>query len=85
MSSQPPGSPYSGADAAPLATERHYSVNELASTWNLSPDTIRKIFDREPGVLVIEGAAGKFSKRRYTTLRVPESVALRVHRRLSRV
>jgi hypothetical protein len=65
--------------------ERHYSVLELASAWNLSSDTIRRLFENEPGVLAIEGEARKFSRRRYVTLRIPESVALRVHRRRSKV
>jgi len=65
--------------------ERHYTVVELADRWNLSPDTIRKLFENEPGVLALEERGRKRGKRRYTTLRIPESVALRVHRRLSRV
>lgn len=67
------------------ATERHYSVRELAVLWNLSADTIRKLFEHEAGVLVLGSEPGKYSRRRYVTLRIPESVALRVHRRLSRV
>jgi hypothetical protein len=72
------------SEASP-ATERHYSVSELAATWNLSLDTIRKLFEHEPGVVVIGDETRKFSRRKYITLRIPESVALRVHRRLSRV
>jgi hypothetical protein len=63
-------------------TERHYSLDELARLWNLSADTVRRLFEREPGVLVIERARSRDS-RRYRTLRIPESVAERVHRRLS--
>ncbi len=47
--------------------------------WNLSRDVVRKIFEREPGVLVI-GNDGSRSKRGYHTLRIPESVMERVHR-----
>lgn len=61
--------------------ERHYSVAEISELWNLSPDVIRRLFEREPGVLVI-GGHGSRSKRRYTTLRIPQSVVERVHRRL---
>jgi len=61
--------------------EAHYAVTQIAELWNLSPDVIRKLFEREPGVLVI-GDHGSRSKRRYTTLRVPKSVAERVYRRL---
>ena len=63
--------------------ERHYSVKELASLWNLSDRTIRRIFIGEPGVLEW-GACERMRKRAYKTLRIPESVARRVHRKLKR-
>jgi hypothetical protein len=63
-------------------TERHYSTDELSALWNLSADTVRRLFEREPGVLVIERARSR-TARHYRTLRIPESVAARVHRRLS--
>jgi hypothetical protein len=63
------------------AMEHHYSPDELGKLWNLSTDTVRRLFEREPGVLVIEQA--KTRARRYRTLRIPESVATRVHRRLA--
>lgn len=62
--------------------ERHYSVADVGEMWNLSPQVIRELFEREPGVLVI-GDDGTRSKRRYRTLRIPETVMERVHRRLS--
>lgn len=77
--------PSEPAQESSPATEKHYSVSELAALWNLSADTIRRLFEPEPGVLVIGNEAGKYSRRRYITLRIPESVARRVHRRLSRV
>jgi hypothetical protein len=61
--------------------ERHYSVAELAKLWNLSKKTIRRMFEHEPGVLQW-GSAETQSKRSYMTLRIPETVALRLHRRL---
>jgi hypothetical protein len=61
--------------------ERHYTVAELSELWSLSPDVVRRLFEREPGVFVI-GDQGTRSKRRYTTLRIPQSVVERVHRRL---
>ena len=63
-------------------TERHYSPEDLGKLWNVSGDTVRRLFEREPGVLVIERARSR-NARRYRTLRIPESVAERVHRRLS--
>ncbi len=59
--------------------EKHYSVSELAVMWNLSENTIRRMFENEPGVLKWGATESRF-KRRYTTLRIPESVVLRVHR-----
>ena len=50
--------------------------------WNLSQDAVRKIFQNEPGVLVL-GSQGSLRTRKYTTLRVPESVLQRVHRRMT--
>ena len=63
--------------------EPHFSVAQVAERWGLSADTVRRLFVHEPGVLVIEPVRGRFSRRRYRTLRIPESVAERVHRRLS--
>ena len=31
----------------------HYTVKEMAKIWNLSADTIVRIFENEPGVIVI--------------------------------
>jgi hypothetical protein len=62
--------------------ERHYSPAELGELWNLSADTIRRTFENEPGVLVFENPE-RASSRRFRTLRIPESVARRVHARLS--
>lgn len=62
------------------ALEKHYRVRELAELWGFSDNTIIKFFAGEPGVIRVErsGAA-----RKYTTLSIPESVAVRVHERIS--
>lgn len=75
--------PLSSSLAEGLYAERHYSVSEVAALWHLSQDAVRKLFQNEPGVLVL-GGTGSLHKRRYTTLRIPESVLQRLHRRLSR-
>ncbi len=62
--------------------ERHYAVAEIAEMWNLSGDKVRELFENEPGVLVI-GEQSPRHKRRYVTLRIPQTVLERVHRRLS--
>lgn len=64
-----------------LALERHYSVAELAATWNFSEKTVHRMFVNEPGVLKW-GQEEQRHKRGYCTLRIPESVVLRVHRKL---
>jgi hypothetical protein len=61
-------------------TERHFSVAEIATAWDLSEDVVRRLFSNEPGVLVI-GRRLKSTKRRYTTLRIPQSVLDRVRLR----
>ena len=61
------------------ALEKHYRVRELAALWGFSDNTIIRMFAREPGVIRLESGAGR---RKYTTLSIPESVALRVHERL---
>lgn len=62
--------------------ERHYAVTEIAEMWNLSADKVRELFEHEPGVLVI-GEKGSRHKRRYVTLRIPQTVLERLHTRLS--
>jgi hypothetical protein len=69
----------------PSFAVRHYSPREIAERWSLSVDSVRKIFEREPGVLIIGDAAPRRGKRNYTTIRIPEYVVERVHRRLSKV
>ncbi len=66
-----------------LANERHYSVIEIAELWALSEKTVRRIFEREPGV-IHWGSEETLHKRGYRTLRVPETVLHRVHRKLRR-
>ena len=58
--------------------EKHFTPAELAEAWGVDVETIRNIFRDEPGVLKISNA----SKLR-TTLRIPQDVAERVHRRLA--
>ena len=64
------------------ATEIHFSPAELAKLWGVSTETVRTIFREEPGVLKI-GKPGTRFRRGYFTLRIPKTVAERVHQRLS--
>lgn len=74
-----------GTSQTPPYAERHFSVDEVAALWSLSDDSVRKMFEDEPGVLIIECQSSRTHKRRYKTLRIPEHVLERVHRRLSKV
>jgi hypothetical protein len=62
------------------AMERHYRVRELGKLWGFSDNTIIRLFATETLVIRLESGAGR---RKYTTLSIPESIALRVHARLS--
>ena len=62
--------------------ERHFSVEELSELWGMSDDFVRRLFLREHGVVVF--FHHRPGRRTYRTLRIPESVALRVHRRMTR-
>ena len=64
------------------ALERHYKATELAELWGVSVKLVRKIFAAEPGVLKIDRLELR-NKRGYSSLRIPESVAVSVHKRLS--
>lgn len=68
----------------PKFKEQHFTPARLAKLWGTSSDTIRRIFEPEPGVLKI-GDPKPRSGRKYVSLRIPESIALRVHNRLSSV
>jgi hypothetical protein len=58
-----------------------YSVKELAFVWNVSPESIRRMFMREPGTLVFRIQAT--GKRTYRNVRIPGKVALRVQTRMT--
>lgn len=62
--------------------EQHFAVVEVAEMWHLSPDKVRDLFEHEPGVLVI-GDQFPRHKRRYRTLRIPQTVLQRVYNRLA--
>ena len=72
-------------EAQPLAFERHYTPKELGEVWALDERTIRRVFRDQPGVLRLGKASRRDGKREYISLRIPASVAERVHRQRSRV
>lgn len=70
--------------ASDAATEKYYRVADVAKILGLSSDKVRRMFQNEPGVLVFHAPPKKY-KRGYTTLRIPESVLMRVMRRSTNV
>lgn len=56
-----------------------YSVKELAFVWNVSPESIRRMFEEEPGVLIFK--IQRTGRRTYRNIRIPGRIALRVQNR----
>ncbi len=65
-----------------LQLEKCWTVQEVAKSWNLSTDTVTRIFRNEPGVLRIRRASG-LRRRAYETLRIPDNVLRRVTKKYS--
>ena len=63
------------------AAERHYTASEVAALWRFNIETVRRLFVHEPGVVVLQAQAGN-GRRRYRTLRIPQTVLDRVHKQL---
>jgi hypothetical protein len=69
-----------------LINEKHYTPEEIAEKLAVSTNTARRMFQDEPGVVKIGEPSrrlGRVLKRRYYTLRIPESVAERVIARMT--
>jgi len=79
-----PPSATSAVGGKVIAFERHYRPKDLAELWGLDESTVRRLFQDEPGVLKIGRAGRRDGKRDYMSIRIPESVALRVHEERSR-
>lgn len=63
------------------AFELHLSVEDLSNRWGMSEDFVRRLFLDEPGVVIF--CNPRPGRRIYRTLRIPESVAARVYRRIA--
>jgi hypothetical protein len=72
----------SGEGVDTVFGQRHYTADQVAKMWNLSTDTVRRLFQGEDGVLKIVRPGNRY-KRTYVTLRIPESVLNRVYRRIA--
>ncbi len=51
-------------------TQTDFTVAQIASMWQLSTDTIQRLFEDEPGVVAL-GDKNPRGKRRRVTLRIP--------------
>lgn len=68
-----------GAGSVPNPFGRIYTPKELAAMWQLSENSIRRLFQDENGTFVL-GDSNPRGRRGYCTLRIPEDVAMRVWR-----
>jgi hypothetical protein len=59
--------------------ETHYSVQQIAEEWGVDPETVRRVFIDEEGVLILGKKDRRDGKRVYLTVRIPESVLRRVY------
>ena len=56
---------------------KDHTPRELADLWQLSENSIRRLFADEPGVFIL-GESNPRNRRGDTTLRIPSAVAERV-------
>lgn len=68
---------------ASVPAERHYTAAQVAELWQFDAETIRRLFQDEQGVVVLQAPIKK-GKRSYKTIRIPQSILERVHKRLQR-
>jgi hypothetical protein len=60
-----------------------YTIEEVAAMTGFSRRTVSRMFEREPGVIVLERPE-TMRKRRYRSIRIPKAVYERLLRRLTR-
>lgn len=57
----------------------HYTASQVADKWNVSRMTVYRLFNNEPGVLILGGLSSK--RRTRNEIRIPEDVLERVYKR----
>jgi hypothetical protein len=72
-----------GARSVPDPFTRMFTPRELADLWQLSEQSIRRLFQDRPGVLKL-GDSNPRSKRGYVTLRIPSAVVEQVFQERAR-
>jgi hypothetical protein len=76
-----PARRFSMEQTSTLDSNYCYTVKGLAFLWNMSPESIRRMFVNEPGTLVFRMQAT--GRRTYRNVRIPGKVALRVQNRMT--
>lgn len=59
--------------------EQHYTPKELAKKWHLSVETVRRWCAKHGGILLIDRPES-MNKRRYRTIRIPQSTSDEIYR-----
>ncbi len=72
------GEPFGGAKSL----DKALTVAEVSTITGLSPQTITRMFEKEPGIIVLNRPE-KMHKRRYRSIRIPRVVCDRVLRRFT--
>ena len=65
-----------------MTDKKALKVREIAELMGFSQPTVIKLFEKEPGVLII-ARPEKMNKRKYRSIRIPRAVYERVFRRIS--
>jgi AraC-like DNA-binding protein len=65
-----------------MGEQQPYTIAEVAAMTGFSPQTVTRLFEKEPGVLILARPEQKH-KRRYRSFRIPRSVYERVIRGVS--
>jgi hypothetical protein len=65
-----------------MKEKQAYTVAEVAAMTGFSRDTITRMFEREPGTIIVPRPSTN-RKRRYRSIRIPRTVYERVLRRFT--
>jgi hypothetical protein len=62
--------------------EQHFTLTQLSKRWGFARGTLARWFADEPGILRMGSSRLRRGRRSaYVSMRIPESVAMRVYRR----
>lgn len=62
--------------------QQHYTTKQVADAWAVSPKTVERLFNGEPGVLFLGGI--NKTRRTRNEIRIPAEVVERVYKRRTR-